>query len=256
MTLFESASQYREKAAIWRIFSLLPLFGPLAGGRVWRWFAVNIPMDMGSGGLFTSDIDIIARLHDLPQSKAWLYRTWEVKVSLLCKDGSARSLKVGKFKRTLTQLNAYRDFGSPAVSLLEVYVCESGFMKQHAFPPPMLHRSLMAKIADLRAKQFGYQLLPFEHEQRGDDDVGLFAIPKRWNPLETTFNLLPPQISSPAQPFSRLADRLNEFFEQNKNPQKHRKQIVFCKACRQMQLIRMKDEHGCPNCNDDLICQS
>lgn len=60
MVLFESESQYREKAAIWRLFSLLPLYGPLADGHIWEWFAVNVPMDLGTGGDFTSDIDILA----------------------------------------------------------------------------------------------------------------------------------------------------------------------------------------------------
>jgi hypothetical protein len=144
MTLFESPSQYREKMAIWRIFSLLPLYSALADGRVWRWFAINIPMDLGTGGVFTTDIDIMARLHDFPQSNEWLYRTWEVKVSLLCRDGNARSLKVGKLNRTVTQLNAYREFGSPHVSLLDIYVCESGFMGRHDFPPAALNNTISA----------------------------------------------------------------------------------------------------------------
>ncbi len=46
MTLFESDSQYREKLTIWRVLSVFPLYAPLAEGRVWRWFAVNIPMDL------------------------------------------------------------------------------------------------------------------------------------------------------------------------------------------------------------------
>jgi hypothetical protein len=45
MTLFESDSQYREKLTIWRVLSSLPLYGSLAEGHIWRWFAINIPMD-------------------------------------------------------------------------------------------------------------------------------------------------------------------------------------------------------------------
>jgi hypothetical protein len=73
VTLFESESQYREKATIWRIFSLLPLFSFLAGGHVWRWFAINIPMDLGTGGKFDGEIDIIARLYNFPRSRDWFY---------------------------------------------------------------------------------------------------------------------------------------------------------------------------------------
>jgi hypothetical protein len=257
VTLFESESQYREKATIWRIFSLLPLYAALAGGRVWRWFAINIPMDLGTGGSFTSDIDIIARLHDFPPSQEWLYRTWEVKVSLLCKDGSARSLKIGKTARTVTQLKAYREFGSPDVSLLDIYLCEAGFMTQNTFPPSILTETISTKLAELSRERFGYQLLPFEHGKDGDRDVGLLAIPSEQNPLQTTFNVLPAVTTGPQQPFSRLVDKLDEFFERIEGQsEKSFLQIVFCRECRRLQSIRMKDEYKCPTCQSNLVIQS
>jgi hypothetical protein len=55
---------------------------------MWGWFAINIPMDLATGGVFTSDIDVIAWLSDHPRSKEWIYKTWEVTVGLLSKDGS------------------------------------------------------------------------------------------------------------------------------------------------------------------------
>ena len=256
-TLFRSEPQYREKETIWRIFSQMPLFAPLAGGRVWKWFAINIPMDLGTGGTFTSDMDIIARLHDFPRSQEWLYKTWEVKVSLLCKDGSALSLKAGKLKRTVTQLKAYRDFGSPAVSLIDVYVCEAGFMGKNDFPPPVLERTILAKIAELSQHGFGYQLLPFEHGEDADGDVGLLALRHVSNPLKTHFDVLPTIRAGPRQPFSRLAERLNDFFEHA--PERRGKsfnQIVFCRECRQLQLISMKNNYDCAHCKSDLVAQS
>src|SRR6266436_8782064 len=112
MTLFESPSQFREKAAICRIFEMLPLQAPLAEGHIFRWFALNIPMDLGTSGSFTSDMDVIACLRPLPKSvrerssytphsDGNIYKTWEVKVSLLCGDGTARSLKSGKTSSTI-----------------------------------------------------------------------------------------------------------------------------------------------------------
>jgi len=254
MSLFNSPSQYREKAAIWRLFSELPLYAPLAAGHVWRWFAVNIPMDLGTGGgEFTRDIDILARLHDFPRSQDWLYKTWEVKVSLLCKDGSARSLKTGKLNRTVSQLKGYKKFGSPSVSLLDVYVCQEGYMGGNIFPPDKLANSISGKIAELRPRGFGYQLLPFEPSRVG---IGMFRIPTEWNPLRNTFDLLPATTHGPEQPFSRLADRLCGFFEQAQERRgKSFNQIVYCRDCRRLQLIRMRDEHVCPDCNADLISQ-
>ena len=258
MTLFESESQYREKATIWRVFSLLPLYGNLAGDGIWRWFAVNIPMDLGTGGRFTSDIDILARLMDFPHSEEWIYRTWEVKVSLLCKDGAARSLKSGKIGRTLTQLKAYRDFGSPDVSLLDVYLCESGFMRSNLFPPASIRETIVAKSVELAKDGFGYQLLPFEHGNDGGIDVGLLAMgPNQMNPLQTAFNIVPARQGGPRDPFARLVQRIDQFFEGSGDPSKNvMKRIVFCRNCRTLQLIDMKVNHGCPSCGDDLIRQS
>jgi hypothetical protein len=257
MTLSEAQSQYRERETIWRVFSLLPLYAPLAAGRVWRWFAINIPMDLGTGGAFTSDIDIIARLHDFPRSKEWLYRTWEVKVGLLCKDGTGRSLKVGKIHKTKMQLNTYREFGSPHVSLLDIYICETGFMRRNAFPPPALNESISSKLAELSRDGFGYQLLPFEHGRGENGDVGLSALTSERNPLQTTINLVPAIADGPRQPFLRLAERLNSFFEQTVDrPRRPFNQIVFCRECRQLQLICMKHEQTCPACKSDLVTQS
>jgi hypothetical protein len=258
MTLFEAQSQYRERETIWRVFSLLPLYASLAGGRLWRWFAVNIPMDLGTGGAFTSDMDIIARLSDFPRSKEWVYKTWEVKVGLLSKDGTGRSLKLGKIRRTKTQLNAYREFGSPEVSLLDIYVCETGFMGRNTFPPPSLNETISSKLAELSPDGFGYQLLPFEHgRDENGDDIGLSALRIRLSPLQTTVNLVPAVEDRPREPFLRLADRLSAFFEQSADrPRKHSNQIVFCRECRQLQLICMRDEQACPTCRGNLAIQS
>lgn len=164
MTLFEFPSQYREKAAIWRIFEMLPLYGPLAEGHVFRWFAVNIPMDLLTGGKFTSDVDVIACLRPYPQHRVrrdgdeFIFKTWEVKVSLLDKDGTGRSLKAGKTHSTLKQLNAYRDFGSPDVSPLEAYILAPGYDQD--FAPAGIHHVIFERAAELKKNGFGYQLQP------------------------------------------------------------------------------------------------
>jgi len=215
-------------------------------------------MDLGTGGRFTSDIDILARLSDFPRSEEWIYRTWEVKVSLLCKDGTARSLKSGKIERTINQLRVYRAFGSPDVSLLDIYLCESGFMGHNEFPPVSTRDTIIAKIAELSEDGFGYQLLPFEHGKDGEVDVGLLAMgPNEKNPLQTAFNILPARQLGPGDPFARLVRRIDQFCEQSPDPSQNiLKQIVFCRDCRTLQWIKMKDEHTCPGCGDDLIRQS
>ncbi len=237
--------------------SLFPLYGDLAEGRVWRWFAINIPMDLGTGagGTYTSDLDIIARLSDFPNSKNWIYKTWEVKVSVLLKDGTARSLKAGKVKRTLTQLKAYRSFGSARSTLLDVYICEDGFLESNIFPTKAVSDASHHKASEFIKEGFGYQMLPFEHTKEGDTDIGLFSPRNRQG--KTVVDILSPRDFGHRQPFSRLVEDIDNFFEQQgEQPRKSFHQVVYCKNCCQFQLIDMKKVYECPNCNDDFIIQT
>jgi hypothetical protein len=89
------------------VLDLLPLFLPLTEGRSFRWLAMNIPMDLGTGGgTFTSDIDVIACLRPFPGcvSRKPLFKTWGVKVAVLEGAGRIRSLKGGKTRQILVQL--------------------------------------------------------------------------------------------------------------------------------------------------------
>ena len=257
MDLFKAHSQYREKAAIWRIFNLLPLYAPLAEGHIFRWFAINIPMDLKTGGKFTSDIDIIACLRSKPQRGVrrdpdeLIYKTWEVKVSLLHEDGRASSLKVGKTRRTMKQLNAYRDFGCPEVSLLEIYVCGPGCFRDNTFPPAVVEEVIRERFRELKKGGFGYLIHPFELQRRGDTDIGILA------PGASNFRLLTSANNALREPFSRFAKDLNEFFESETKDRAKKSflWIVFCGRCRRLRLLGSKEQYVCPRCKADLVLQ-
>jgi hypothetical protein len=261
MTLFEFDSQFRERATICRIFEMLPLFAPLADGHVFKWFALNIPMDLGTGGRFTSDMDIVACLRPKPALRGpEFYRTWEVKVALLCKDGSARSLKSGKTRGLINQMRAYREFGSPDVSLLDVYICEPGFMNRNVFPPEPARTTIVARMDELKKNGFGYQLLPFEHGKDGNTDTGLMAYPRltQYGLPSTHFKLLPVTWTQPREGFSRLMAQLNTCYENELDQIAVGKgfvAVVFCRQCSQLGLTRMKEANLCPHCRADLLVQ-
>lgn len=104
---------------------------------------------------------------------------------------------------------------------------------------------------------FGYQILPFEHGKDGDVDIGLMAYNNSSFEMQTTFNILPSKQFGLRQPFSRLVDDINLFHDNLGNvPRKAFHQIIYCKNCRRLQLIDMKQVQNCPYCNDNLIVQS
>jgi hypothetical protein len=118
-------------------------------------------------------------------------------------------------------------------------------------------------LAELRQEQFGYQLLPFQYGRKGDQDCGLSAVspPVAFAPggaYKATFNLLPAVASAPRDPFASVIARIDTFHDSFDDEQKGilTKQIVFCRDCRCLQLIAMRDTHECPACRSDLIAQS
>ena len=136
----------------------------MADGRIFRWFAANIPLNLGPNAGFKGDIDLITSLRRRPgEGSGLVYRTWEVKVSLIDKEGRPRALKAGKTDQLLGQMKKYRQFGCPEVSLLEMFVCEDGTLARHGFPPAACADVIRAKMAALAPEQFGYHILPFEH---------------------------------------------------------------------------------------------
>jgi hypothetical protein len=155
-------------------------------------------------------------------------------------------------------MNAYRQFGAPEVTLLDIYICENGFMSNNPFPPKVLTDVINKKQAELGLEGFGYQLLPFEHGEMQGEDIGLIAMPSISGMLQTTFNILPSNNFGLRQPFFRLVESINNFNKQQREKEiKHKNRItVYCKKCQKFQLIDMKSEQDCPNCNENLVAQT
>jgi hypothetical protein len=174
--------------------------------------------------------------------------------------GTARSLKSGKTASTLKQLRAYKKFGASNISLLDVYICEAGFMDGNSFPTDTIRHAILAKVPHLKDGGFGYQILPFEHDKDGDVDVGLraYRIPTWYGSPSSNFTLLQGIRSTPVDGFAKLMERLNEVYEHNVKRMTKRRGfvcVVFCRSCRQLSLQPMKDAGLCGVCGKDLRLQ-
>jgi hypothetical protein len=88
--LYDFEQRFREKRAVWRLFEVAPLRLQLAGGRIVRWWGVLIPLHLiGMEG----DIDLMMSLRAPPgQNSVQICETWEVKTTLVARDGRIRSL--------------------------------------------------------------------------------------------------------------------------------------------------------------------
>ena len=255
-TLFDSDPQFREKETLRRFFSLLPLWGSLAGGHVFRWFAVNIPMSLAGDPAFTSDLDVVACLRGVPPMQDQLiHRTWEVKVGLLGRDGSARSTKAGKTRRTLNQLNAYRRFGSPSVSLLDMLLCEDEALEGW---PGSAEDAILTKGEACRANGFGYDIAAFEANDLSDPRINFRARTWSQNPMHTVVTLVRPINFPMTEPFSSLVARIEAFCEAggHRGPPRIGQQVHYCRECRQLQLVHARLHGVCPDCGSKLAVQT
>ena len=252
--LFETDPQYREFKIIWRIFEEFPLFTGLADGLPFPWFAINIPMDLVSK--FRGDFDIIACLVNMRDSEKRyerIYKTWEVKTVLMDKAGKPISLKAGKTKDFIKQLKVHRNFGSPSISLLEVYLCHIDFMRSNPFPPPTIHPIVGQKTVATTKEGFGYQILPFGHDESWDMmDYGLLAY--HHNHSKPPCNIIDPKIQVSAEPFNSLTKLLNDFHDAHKNEPglEGFHVITFCRKCKKLVIIGTKNEFACMYCGEDL----
>jgi hypothetical protein len=253
--LFESDRQFRETKIIWRICTEIPLLSGFTEKHPWFWFAINIPMDLVSN--FRGDIDMIACLSGTPKygdfdnEKRW-YKTWEVKTILLDKSGNTISLKSGKTKGFIKQLKIQRNFGSPNVSLLEVYLLQNGFTISNRFPPEKIKDTVLSRVDALSKKDFGYQWLPFEHDEKNGMDFGLKAYPQ--SIVQAQWNILGSKREPSKEKFDSLVNLLNEFYNEHKNePGLAGFPILsFCRKCKKLIILGTMNEIICMHCGRDL----
>ena len=86
-------------------------------------------------------------------------------------------MKRGKTLGILNQLKTQRKFGSPDVSLLELYLHEIGSKSFKFFPTPEVFRVVELRARELREHLFGYQILPFAHgKNEAGEDFGLYGL--------------------------------------------------------------------------------
>lgn len=255
MSLFHASSQNRESLTIWEIFTYLPLYAELSDGEVYKWYAFNIPMRIVQGTRYNSDIDIVGCFSDRCGS-GFSYKTWEVKVSLVDKEGKSHSLKAGKTKDVLKQLRAYRDFGSPSVTLLESYICEQGYFEKFRGLPDEIEKLVREKIPYFQNEGFGYQLLPFQQNMVGGKiAVSGMTLPGRFTPL---LKIIKSVVRSSSDDFVKLTGKIWGFIMSNPNPSMapvHKQLITYCSSCKSLCTIERKEAPVCPNCGKPILFQ-
>lgn len=262
--LYEFEQHYREKRAIWRMFEVAPFKLALARGRIFRWFGIHIPMELlGMQG----DIDLMMSLLAPPQQNfTQLYETWEIKTTLLSKDGRLRSSKSSpsKQKQLLGQMKKYRGIGSPCHGLLELFIYEDQTMEEHGGPTREAMHLMLERAEILLPDRFGYRVIHFEHD-RNDESRGF-----RPNFLGLKVHIFPPPVSSPtpvvlgpmttpmAAPLSELANLLEAFVKSEIASRRiayGNCVVTYCYDCRRLLAISPKGKYSCPHCNADLTLQ-
>jgi len=180
------------------------------------------------------------------------YKSWEIKLMLVDKSGKPRSLKSNKTEGILNQLKTHRKFGSPDVSLLELYLHEAGSKAFEFFPQEEVFLVVEKRAKELQKHLFGYQVLPFGHQKNeSNEDFGIFALPNQFQRGKPTVDLLRATKTAPRGAFLELAQHLSLFAEsESKRLSKPLGFVVvtYCRVCRKLCLIHKRDEVCCYRC--------
>lgn len=186
------------------------------------------------------------------ESPGIFYKTWEVKLMLVDKFGKPHSLKSNKTESTLTQLKIHRKFGSPDVSLLDLYLHEAGSKAFKYFPRPEVFLVVEKRAKTLQKQLFGYQVLPFAHwKNEESEDFGIFTLQNPFQPNTPAITFLRALRTEAKDGFLELGQYLSAFAE---SESKLRSKplgfvaVTYCRACRKLCLIHKSDEVCCYHC--------
>jgi hypothetical protein len=146
---------------------------------------------------------------------------------------------------------------------LEIHLCEAGTLGHLEYPSDEVANAAQDRGHALAEKGFGYQILPFEHENVGDVDVGLRALQSSLSPIQTTINLEEPAVTPVGADFAALVQKLDAFYEEKTSDLRdgnsanmRNLQITYCGSCRGLQLVNFRQSRSCPTCGSDLIEQT
>jgi len=259
--LFEFDPQSRETAAIWRLVRTLPLHLGLPEGRIFRWWAINIPLNLLPASHFCGDIDLMVCTLSTPMEPPGIfYKSWEIKLMLVDKSGKPRSLKSNRTAEILNQLEVHREFGSPDITLLELYLHEAGSKAFEFFPTEEVFLVLAKRATELQKRFFGYQVLPFGHRKnKNGEDLGIYVLPNPFQPGKPTVDFLRAAKTEAKGEFLELAQHLSAFAE---SESKRRFKplgpvaVTYCRVCRKLCLIHRTDKVCCYRCLAPLAGRS
>ena len=262
--LFEHPSQFREKRAIWRLFEVAPFRLGLARGRIFRWFGTNIPLCLiGMQG----DLDLVLSLKGDPsQDFRQLYETWEVKTTLISRDGRVSSSKSSpaKMNQLLGQMKKYRHTGSPCVGLLELFIYEDGALEGLQGPPSTVFNLIEQRRSLLARDQLGYRMIHLEHNRDHESQsipdyyLGLKVVLFSDSPRDAAPLVSAPRTTEDNEPFRSLTKLLEAFVNsevEKGNIRYGNCAVTFCHACERLITLSPRGVCVCRYCNADLISQ-
>lgn len=250
-TLYNTNSQQRERNAIFQFFNS-PFIFALCNDW-WNWFAVGIPMNL-NGNDIDGDLDlIVSRPSKTPPQIGTkpMYRVFEVKTSIIEKEGKVRSLKLGKINELNGQLKKLKKFGCHQLFLFDIYVIQSGFSLINDSLPIKIKEAIFKKARETIDIKIGYVAGAIESSPFYDDNVGGI--------LHPLINIISADKLDPVGPFLGLMEKLEHFYNDFKNNKENLKNmgipiITYCYDCKKLTMLSLNQycKYSCFYCSGDL----
>lgn len=246
--LYNIDNQKREKFAI---LKLLSSHFDFLCNDTWKWFAVNIPLDL-CGGTIKGDIDILVAMvrFKISQGKIVgeevIYRVFEVKTTKIDKNGNFKSLKINKFEKIKQQLYKLINAGSQQTFLTEIFILEADYSKKFIKLPDFVASFIRDKVSKIKNEKFGYNCIILE-QQRGFDEekTGIFHM---------SMCLKGAEILKIENPIKCVVKQVEDFWEQEKTSAKGLAFIAYCEKCKKLNILCIDNQtHVCRYCKGTIF---
>lgn len=246
--LYNSENQKREKEAIWKILRTFPVMTALCNDT-WKWFAVNVPLNLLEKNQPQGDIDILVAmpLGPPPRKGEWpiIYRAFEVKTSKIDASGSVKSLKERKFHKIKKQLEKLRTFGAEQIFLAEIYIAQAGYSSKQEIMPQKVSEAAMFKFKEILGAEYGYVMFFIEQMTGFDEEKTGISRPP--------INLHPATKLTMKQPFEDLIKHIDAFWNSQERSANQWPIIAYCSNCKKLTLPNAHINPECNTCGKSLI---
>jgi hypothetical protein len=212
---------------------------------------VGIPLNLLDRSL-EGDFDLLVAMQPPPKMDQGrcvfpspIYRSFELKTAKITRTGDVTSLKLGKFHKTIGQLQKLCDIGAQQVFLLEAFIIEAGYSTHGILAMPQRVREAVAdKYEQITRAEYGYVAMAIEQIPDFAEEATGIVWP--------TVTLKSATTKEPSGPFLDIIKTVEDYIEKSA-VNRARDVVTYCYNCRKLTHTHRAGPYWCRDCESPFV---